>query len=240
MIAITTGSLCRPYLIIYTAQFSPYQEYIDSYLCYTAISTDWDLIAVINMHGCSIKCATTTHHLLPTDVLRYHEHFAALSQVAKKQWLLDYFIMNSSVQSKQAELAYMICGKSVCFKLWVATLDISNSYFYSVKRLFLNGHKRVIQHVQHAPLLRTSEALAWLDSFFTCMGDRMPDRPTVHLPSSLSKVSIYNEMVDDLRRRGKDVVISQSQFFEVWKLHFSHVTIPKVQCHVLYGHVKPC
>ena len=135
----------------------------------------------------------------------------------EKQWLLDYFIMNSSAQSKQAELTYMICGKSVCFKLWVATLDISNSYFYSVKRLFLNGHKRVIQHVQHAPLLRTSEALAWLGSFFTCMGDRMPDRPTVHLPSSLSKVSIYNEMVDDLRRRGKDVVISQSQFFEVWK-----------------------
>lgn len=201
---------------------------------HTAIASDWDFIAVLNMHGCSIKCATSIHHLLPTDVLRYHEHFSALSQVAKKQWLLDYLIMNSSVQNKLAESIYMICGKSVCFKLWVATLDISTSYFYNVRSLFLNGHKRVIQHVQRTPLLRTSEALAWMDSFFATMGDRMPDRPTVHLPSSLSKVSIYNDMVDDLRRRGKAVVISQSQFFDIWKLHFSHITIPKVFLYIVY------
>lgn len=58
----------------------------------------------------------------------------------------------------------------------------------------------------------------------------MPDRPTIHLPSSLSKISIYQNMTEELQQRGKSVVISQSQFFDVWKTPFGHVTIPKVHC----------
>ncbi len=56
----------------------------------------------------------------------------------------------------------------------------------------------------------------------------MPDRVTVHLPSCLSKLSVYQGMASELKERGRSKIVSQLQFFVVWKTHFHHVTIPKV------------
>ena len=216
---------CRKYLVCQTA-----------YLHTFCTGAPWNFLTVLCLDGCSAQCATAAHHLLPTDILRYHEHFTGLSPFAKKQWLLDYFVMNSSGTGEQLEIPYYICGKRVCFQLWIKTLGISQSHFYNVRSLFLKGHKRIIQQVVRTPLQRTSEAVAWMDSFFTRIGDRMPDRPTIHLPSSLSKISIYQNMTEELQQRGKSVVISQSQFFDVWKTHFGHVTIPKVHCRLSPPH----
>ena len=56
----------------------------------------------------------------------------------------------------------------------------------------------------------------------------MPNSLIIHLPSSMTKVQIYQRLVEDLTKRGKSNIISQSHFFDIWKKHFSHVTIPKV------------
>ena len=68
--------------------------------------------------------------------------------------------------------------------------------------------------------------------FFALMGERMPDRATVHLPSCLSKLSVYQRMNAEMKERKKTQIISQSQFFQLWKTSFSHVTIPKVKVYV--------
>jgi len=91
--------------------------------------------------------------------------------------------MNSSGIGDQLEIPYFICGKRVCFQLWIKTPGISQSHFYNVQSLFLKGHKCIIQQVARTPLQKTSEAVAWMDSFFTYIGDRMPDRSTIHLLS---------------------------------------------------------
>ena len=187
-----------------------------------------DFLEVLHMNGCGEQCASTKHHLSPTDALRYHEHFDSLSQMAKKQWLLDYFIMTSSGKGKELDIPHLVCGKEVCLPLWLATLGISQSYYYSVRTLFLRGHKRIVNQVQRNPTERTNEAMAWMDNFVSLMGDKMPDRATVHLPSCLSKLSVYQRMAGELRQRGRSKIVSQSQFFEIWKTHFHHVTIPKV------------
>lgn len=183
---------------------------------------------MVNMNGCGEKCAVAKHYLSPTDILRYHGHFTGLSSVAKKQWLLDYFIMTSSGEAEHMATPLLICGKSVCLPLWLATLGISQSHYFRVRSLFLQGHKQILSHVQRTPTLRTNEAMAWMDNFFSLMGERMPDRATVHLPSCLSKLSIYTRMECELKARRREKVVSQSQFFEIWKAHFHHVTIPKV------------
>lgn len=186
----------------------------------------WNFLEVARMSGCGECCATTRHHLDPLDILRYHNHFASLSTITKKQWVLDYFIMNSSCES---ETPYFICGKVVCLSLWVATLDISLSYFYNVRSLYQQGHKSIVAQVhRNRPLAKTSEAMAWMESFFDLMGEKMPDRATVHLPSCLSKLCIYQRLEAEMRERGRSQIVSQSQFFFLWKLHFSHVSIPKV------------
>ena len=75
---------------------------------------------------------------------------------------------------------------------------------------------------------RTQEAIGWMASFFDLMGDRMPNNVTLHLPSSTTKLQIYQRMLDDMSGRGKAVIISQSHFFDIWKRNFDHVLIPKV------------
>ena len=184
------------------------------------------------MNGCGAACATTKHMLSPVDILRYNGHFSELSSISKKQWLLDYFIMNSSTEGDELETPYLICGKPVCLSLWVATLNISLSHFYHMRSLFRQGHVSIVIQVQRSPLLRTKEAIAWMEGFFALMGERMPDRATVHLPSCLSKLSVYQRMNAEMKERKKTQIISQSQFFQLWKTSFSHVTIPKVKVYV--------
>ena len=73
-----------------------------------------------------------------------------------------------------------------------------------------------------------------MDSFFERIGDRLPDKPVIHLHSSLSKVTVYERMVEELTGSGMCIHVSSSTFFNLWKHHFKHVT--KV-CHT---HVHPC
>ncbi len=183
---------------------------------------------MLKIAGCSERCATEKHYLTPGDILRYHEHYSSRSQQAKKQWLLDYLTMNSLEGSTSTEVALSICGKSVCLQLWLSTLGVSQSHYYSVRGLYLKGHKRIVSEIQRTPLPRTNEAVAWIEGYVSLMGDKMPNRATIHLPSSVSKVSMYQRMMAELKVRGKIDIISQSQFFGVWKTFFCHVTIPKV------------
>lgn len=182
----------------------------------------------MHVNGCGEDCAVTKHHLDIADTLRYHEHFDSHTQTAKKQWVLDYLVMNSSGEGEQHTIHFLVCGKPVCLTVWLATLGVSQSYFYGVRSLFLRGHKQLISQVYRNPTEKTSEAMAWMHNFVSLMGDRMPDRATIHLPSCLSKLSVYQRMCKALKERGKTTVISQSQFFEIWKCHFSRVVIPKV------------
>lgn len=73
-----------------------------------------------------------------------------------------------------------------------------------------------------------------MDNFISLMSDKMPDRATVHLPSCLSKLCDYQRKASDLKARGRLKIVSQSQFFDLWKTHFSHVTIPKVSKSYMY------
>ena len=185
---------------------------------------------MLHMDGCQGACAIKKHCLLPTDILIYHEHFNCLPRSARRQWILDYLNTHSSINTTTNEAAtvFLICGKSVCQSLWLATLGISTSVFYEVQWLFLDGSKKLNQEVHRTPQIRTSEAIAWMDCFFTLVGDQLPHRMAVHLPSSLTKSGVYQRLVADMKQREKPAIVSQPQFFRLWDEHFQHVSIPKV------------
>ena len=192
--------------------------------------TGWDFLTVLHMDGCQGACAFEKHCLLPTDILIYHEHFDALPKSARRQWILDYLNTHSSVNTttSEATTVFLICGKSVCQSLWLATLGISTSVFYEVRRLFLDGSKKLNQEVHRTPQIRTSEAIAWMDCFFTLVGDQLPHSMAIYLPSSLTKSGVYQRLAADMRQRDKPAIVSQPQFFRLWDEHFQHVSIPKV------------
>ena len=218
----------------------PYAHHVDHW----GLSSDWDYKKVIEMDGCEVGCASRIHHLLLHDLIRLHDHFTSLSQLARKQWLLDFIANNTTGSGNEATTTFIISGKSVCFKVWLATLHISHTHFYNVKAMFNEGATRVIHHVNRVPMQKTFDALVWMDDYFMKIGDRMPDKPVVHLPSSLTKTSVYERMKRDMADLGKKSLVSQSQFFKLWDTHYKHVSIPKVwfiftlQPHILHFHVQ--
>ena len=91
-------------------------------------------------------------------------------------------------------------------------------------------------HIKYLPgTQRTTEATAWMVNFFNLIGDHMPHQMGIHLPSSLTKLSVYQRMQSDMQSRGKASIISKAHFFKLWDEQFSNVKIPKV-CQCLHTH----
>lgn len=103
----------------------------------------WDWLVVWKMDGCKNNCVQLVHKLSIVDILTYHHQFSELPKNSKKQWILDFLKMNTSSD----ETAYSICGKQVCFQVWLTILGLSQSYFYKVRSLFrcgiVNAHLKV-------------------------------------------------------------------------------------------------
>lgn len=100
----------------------------------------WDWMEIWNMNGCTTKCIQNVHKLSIIDLLTYHELFSLLPKAAKRQWLLDYFHMNTS--RGMSITNYSICGQSVCKLGWINTLGLSQSYYYKVFSLFKSGVRK--------------------------------------------------------------------------------------------------
>ena len=78
---------------------------------------------------------------------------------------------------------------------------------------------------------KTDDAKAWMKVFFDSIGEHMPHTKQTHLPSFLTKGEVYQRMISEMEESGIDEsgVISRSQFYSLWDLHFSHVVIPQVR-----------
>lgn len=152
-----------------------------------------------------------------------------MNALQQKQWLLEYLHINTR-KDQDAEICTMffLQGKEVCFRVWLTILGLAKTRYYNVRQLYMSGVHR-IQELEsfRAQSPKTFEAIAWMSNYFKKVGDMMPDRMVTHLPTCLTLQGIYDHMKDELQLRAKDV-ISKSQFYKVWKLHFSNVLIPKV------------
>ena len=62
--------------------------------------------------------------------------------------------------------------------------------------------------------------------FIEEVGDHMPTKTEIHLPSCLTKGDVYKLALDDLSREG--VQCSKNSTFYEYGHEFPHMTIPKV------------
>ena len=153
---------------------------------------------------------------------RFH-HLGAFQQ---RQWALDYIHCNTNSTTK--ETTFFIASRPVCQTVWLAALGLSKSRFYEVKKAYRAGilfFERV-----WSPKTRqgkSNDAVAWMRLYFDQIGDHMPDRLAIHLPSFLTQSAVYSRMKEDFEMRSQPV-ISSSHFYGLWSSEFSHVTIPKV------------
>lgn len=182
---------------------------------------------IYSLDGCSTKCAKAVHHLSETDIWMTYQRFTTLSNFQQRQWILNYFHSNSTLEEK--ETTFMVSGKCVCLAVWLGTLSLSRTRYYEVRKAFCSG---VVSFERiHSPTTvhrpKSYKAIAWMQSYFHQIGDQMPDRMAIHLPSFLNNTLVYNRFKEDCEER-REEIISQTQFLSLWKAEFPHVSIPKV------------
>ena len=182
---------------------------------------------VFSLDGCSTKCAKAVHHLSETDIWITHQRFDALGSFQQRQWTLNYLHSNSSLEEK--ETIFKVAGKGVCLPVWLATLGLSRTRYYEVRKAFASGvmsfEKILSPTTGRRP--KSCRAVAWMQHYFEQVGDQMPNRMAIHLPSFLNTTIIYSRMKEELEERGEEVVCD-TQFSRLWKEEFPQVSIPKV------------
>ena len=91
--------------------------------------------------------------------------------------------------------------------------------------MFKSGKVTVERQTLRKMSLKSNEALGWMANFFDRVGDRLPDKSAIHLPSMLTIKCIYSRMNEEIHAQDSDV-ISQAQFYHLWKEFYPHVSIP--------------
>ena len=180
----------------------------------------------MSISDCQESCASSVHHLTETDLWIANQRFKHLGHINQRMWVLDYLHTNTCRDTK--ETTFYLCGKMVCFRVWLSVLGLSKSRFYEIKKAYSDGSLSIVKVSN--PMLRRSktyEAISWMRQYFEHIGDHMPDRMAIHLPSFLTSSVVYDRMKEEFEAGGHPV-ISQSHFYNLWKTEFPHVTIPKV------------
>lgn len=169
-------------------------------------------------------------YLSPAEVCQARHHFSSKTPEEQRQYLLDCETV-SSVDSAQPQI-FALFGKGLCKKGFALVLDCSTKRLDRVAALLREGvakvsHRNVGQLRQTT---KTTDAIAWMNSYFQMIGEHMPDCDRIHLPSFLTKRDVYERMVAELRENGLDEkeIISLSQFYSVWESQFASVLIPEV------------
>ena len=128
-------------------------------------------------------------------------------------------------------MIYFVRGYGqTCKHAWQATYGISNRRFDEAVKTFMNGV--VTCELARLPNSlgkrhKTNVAKAWMELFFSRIGDRMPDTLAIYLPSYLDNRIIYSYLKNDMAQQLEEP-ICYSQFCRLMIQDFPDVSIPKV------------
>ena len=139
---------------------------------------------------------------------------------------------SGEVELLEDNLVFMIKEISVCKDAWLLTHGISVRRMSTIFKEYSNKGVQVYEHgnkrrKRSSP--KTCECLAWLNFLVNSIGDHQPDSGLIHLPSCFTKLSLYRRICREL---GEDLIVSQSQFYNVMEKQLGNVVIPKVGAHI--------
>lgn len=189
----------------------------------------WQLSKVVELNGCLPHCAIKVHGLGEYDLLLAHSMFTSKGVNEQRTWLIEYFATHCPLKNGEKDyknIQFMLCGKVVCQNLWQATLSISTSRFYDLRKDFLNDipSRKAKKTKLLAP--KSMKTLEWMRNYFNRVGDKRPDKDGIYLPTCLTERIIYNIMISEVPESS---VVCFSQFNKLYRMNFANVSIPKVR-----------
>lgn len=176
---------------------------------------------------CDRKQISCFKYLSQADIEKVREEFYSLStEVLQTQFLIT-FMRNHSKADKS--ILYTVAGHVVCEVCFRMVYGIRYNRFAAVKKKFLEGvvlAEHGLLGIRHGACARI-RLIAWLRTFIEKVGDKLPMRDEIHLPSCMTKSDVYALACDDLTQGGLECS-KMSTFYDVWKSEFPNVKIPKV------------
>ncbi|XP_068669901.1 uncharacterized protein [Montipora foliosa] len=163
------------------------------------------------------------------DVSSCELHFQNLNQTEKRNYVIEYLSNHcQSCDSGEFITEFFAKGKSICREAWLLIHNVNREWFRRIFNKFKEGTVEV-EHGnlgQKKPSQKTTDCIAWLQFFVSCVGQYQPDNKTIHLPSCFTRLSIYQRMCEENTSFNAPSV-GISQFYSIFRGHFSHVLIPK-------------
>lgn len=179
---------------------------------------------VVQSYCCKRKCVES---MSITDMRATRERFQSKTTGEQRQFLVD-FLATQKVGER-----LNVNGVDICKKAFSMILGCSSRRIDRMISIAQKGQVRLVHG--NSGCVRSSEktddAKAWMKVFFDSIGEHMPHTKQTHLPSFLTKGEVYQRMISEMEESGieESAVISRSQFYSLWDLHFSHVVIPQVR-----------
>ena len=161
----------------------------------------WQLSKVMELNGCQPCCAVSVHGLNEYDVLLCHSMFTSKDLSEQRNWLMEYFTTHCPVNNGDKDfkcMKFVLCGKEVCHNLWKATLSVSTSRFYDVRKDFLDNIPTRKERQAKSLSPKSMKTIEWMRSYFDRVGDKRPDKNGIYLSSCLTERIIYDLMVKDV------------------------------------------
>ena len=179
---------------------------------------------VVQSYCCKCKCVES---MSITDMRATRECFQSKTTGEQRQFLVDFLV------TQKVGKRLSVSGVDICKKAFSMILGCSSRRIYRMTSIAQKGQVRLVHG--NSGCVRSSEktddAKAWMKVFFDSIGEHMPHTKQIHLPSFLTKGEVYQRMISEMEESGieESGVISRSQFYSLWDLHFSHVVIPQVR-----------
>ena len=188
------------------------------------------LADIVMSRCCSEDCILqlTGHAILTTR--RKHNN---LSANERRQWLIDKIFDFSSVgNGKVEDTKFSISGTGVCRRAFSLIYKIPPRNIARAIKPVGQGNL-VVEHGNKGrkkASVKHEGAKAWMEQYFSLIGDKMPNSKQIHLPSWDTQKNIYGRYKQDMAEQMTDEseVMSLSMFYKLWIDDFSHVVIPKV------------
>lgn len=93
---------------------------------------------------------------------------------------------------------FYIAGKEICGTAWAQIYDISSRTLSRMLKQLNDKEDATHGNLGKRRVNTKAESVsAWLDAYFKLIGDRMPDKNQVHLPSWETQKDIYSRYLKD-------------------------------------------
>ncbi|XP_071500356.1 uncharacterized protein [Diadema antillarum] len=186
-----------------------------------------ELTSILRMRCCRNYCL---HKVSRKEVALCRNAFQEKKKCEQRQWILQYFLEHHEDSGNALKVLYTIGATEVCQRGWRLALGISRTRFWQIECHFRDGYQTYLPPNQRRRGLQSkavASAVMWLDRFSRRFGDKLPAQERIHLPSCLTRATMYNLMREELEEHGEEVC-SKAHFLRIWRKEMSHVSIPKV------------